>query len=103
MPSAKLNNASNPLLSSRKHRGVCLVERDLPYFLKPDCRGGWPVGGKVKNSRFNWPNRGVHSVASDPEMATQKPACLHVQVVAETLIFTYFFKCLFGSPNDPMW
>ncbi|WP_460908929.1 hypothetical protein [Spirosoma areae] len=67
MPSAKLNNASNPLLSSRKHRGVCLVERDLPYFLKPDCRGVYPVAQTLLPN-LNLACRGVRPVSRGPEM-----------------------------------
>ncbi|WP_460912742.1 hypothetical protein [Spirosoma areae] len=36
------------------------------------------------------PDRGVCPVASEPEMATQKPACRHVQVVAGTLPHTLY-------------
>ncbi|GAB2557273.1 hypothetical protein [Spirosoma areae] len=43
-------------------------------------------------------NRGVHFVASDPEMETQKPACRDVRPVAGTLVLT-LFSYLFGPPN----
>ncbi|WP_460906307.1 hypothetical protein [Spirosoma areae] len=99
---AKLNNAPIRFCQAARTGALPVSSATRPRLSKTANSGVWLVGQKAENSRFNWPNRGVHVVASDPEMETQKPTCRDVRPVAGATEYTLFLYLCY-APNKVLY